>query len=196
MKILGIMGSSRRDGNTNDLLDAALEGAVLAGASVEKLVLLDYKIHHIYNCKDCKERGYCEPDDFPVVWEKIVAADGILFATPVYWYSVSGLLKVMLDRMCCPMYLEGTDRYLELLKGKGAGVLCTLEEPLEHNVHQPMLASMHYVITYEFHQWKDYGSVVAIGGSRGTTRKNDKAMEEARILGRTLACHYRENFIV
>ncbi len=57
MKVLGIMGSSRRDGNTNDLLDMALRGAAEAGADVEKIVLLDYNIHHIYNIFDQTRRG-------------------------------------------------------------------------------------------------------------------------------------------
>jgi Multimeric flavodoxin WrbA len=56
MKVLGIMGSSRRDGNTNDLLEVALKGAAEARAEVEKLVLADYRINHIADAKYAARR--------------------------------------------------------------------------------------------------------------------------------------------
>ena len=182
MKVLGIMGSSRRDGNTNDLLDVALKGAAEGGADVEKMVLLDYQIHHILNCQDCKERGACTADDWPVVREKISAADGLIWATPLYWYTMSGLMKVALDRLCCTMYWHSTDHFFAKLKGKAAALIVTQEEE-DFTIAEPLLATMDLVFNYEFCQWTDLGHVLAIGGSRGTAIKDEEAVRQAYELG-------------
>ncbi len=186
MKVLGIMGSSRRDGNTNDLLDVALKGAAEAGADVEKIILLDYNIHHIYNCQDCKRRGECPSDDWPIVRDKIFAADGLIWATPLYWYTVSGLTKVVLDRLCCTMYWYSPEYFLEQVKGKAAAVIVTQEEKsFEQTQH--LLGTMKLVFGYEFCQWVDLGYVIGIGGSRGTVLKIEETVRQAYELGRKFA---------
>ena len=190
MKVLGLMGSSRRDGNTNDLLDVALRAAADEGAEVEKLTLLDYRVHHILNCRDCKAAGECPHDEWPIIRDKIFAADGLIWATPVYWYSVSGLTKVVLDRLCCTMYWYDTDYFFEKLKGKAAGVITTLEET--PHFAGPMLESMKMTIEYDFCKWVDLGTVIAYGGARGTVIKNEEAVRQARELGQRFAHFTRE----
>ena len=185
MKLLGLMGSSRRDGNTNDLLDVALASAAEGGAEVEKLVLADYRIHHILNCKDCKAQGECPRDDWPAVREKIFAADGLIWATPMYWYSVSGLIKVVLDRLCCTMYWYDTDNFYEKLKGKAAGILVTLEEKPDTAEH--LLGSMKLTLDYDFCHWVDLGHIVALGGSRGTAIRDSEAVRQAQKMGQRFA---------
>jgi multimeric flavodoxin WrbA len=190
MKVLGLMGSSRRDGNTNDLLDVALHAAAEAGAEVEKLTLLDYHVHHILNCGDCKRAGECPHDDWPIIREKIFEADGLIWATPVYWYSVSGLTKVVLDRLCCTMYWYDTGYFYDKLKGKAAGVITTLEETPHFAQH--MLGGMKMTIEYDFCKWIDLGTVLAYGGSRGTALKNAEAVHQARELGQRFAHFVKE----
>ena len=190
MKLLGLMGSSRRDGNTNDLLDVALAAAAEGSAEVEKLVLLDYHVHHILNCRDCKAAGECPRDDWPIIRDKIFAADGLIWATPVYWYSVSGLTKVVLDRLCCTMYWYDTDYFFEKLKGKAAGVITTLEEKPYFAQH--MLGSMKMTVDYDFCKWVDLGLVIAYGGSRGTSIKDAEAVRQSRELGQRFAHFTRE----
>jgi len=185
VKVLGIMGSSRRDGNTNDLLDVALRGAAEGGAEMEKIVLLDYHVHHILNCADCKAEGECPRDDWPIIRDKIFAAEGLIWATPVYWYSVSGLIKVVLDRLCCTMYWYDTGYFYEKLKGKAAAVLVTLEEQPRFAEH--LLGSMKMTINYDFCKWIDLGHVIAYGGSRGIAIKNEEAVRQAYELGQRFA---------
>jgi multimeric flavodoxin WrbA len=186
VKILGIMGSSRRDGNTNDLLDVALSGASEAGASVEKMVLLDHNLHHIYNCQDCKGRGSCPPDDYPLLRDRIFDADGLIWASPLYWYTISGLMKVLLDRLCCTMYVEGTEYFRERMSGKAAAVIMTQEEA-DLSVGLHLLGTMKLVFGYELCQWEDLGFVQAIGGSRGTAMEDEAAVREAHQLGQRMA---------
>jgi len=184
MQILGLMGSSRRDGNTNDLLDAALRGASEAGAQVEKVLLPDYKLHHIYNCKDCKQRGACEEDDFPILRDKISAADGLIWASPLYWFTVSGLTKVLLDRLCCIMYLDTYEAFIEKMKGRLAATLCVMEET-DFNKARHLLGTMEMV--YEYCQWSNLGYVVGLGGSRGTILKHTDTLRQAYELGEKMA---------
>jgi multimeric flavodoxin WrbA len=186
MKVLGIMGSSRGDGNTNDLLEVALKGAAEGGADVEKIVLLDYQIHHILNCQDCKERGECPADDWPTVRDKIFDAHGLIWATPLYWYTMSGQMKVVLDRLCCTMYWHSTDYFFEKLKGKAAALIATQEET-DFGVAEHLLGTMKMAFNYEFCQWVDLGHVLAIGGSRGTAIKNEEAVRQAYELGQAFA---------
>lgn len=183
MKLIGIMASSRRDGNTNDLLEIALRAAEEEGASTEKLVLLDYNIHHILNCKDCKQQGFCPADDFPYIRDKLAEADGILWATPLYWYTVSGLLKVLLDRLSCVMYWDSPQHLLQILKGKPTGLIITREE-LEPEKIEHLIGTMEMVFSYAYCQMVNLGVVAGPGGSRGTALQDEVAVDAARALGK------------
>jgi multimeric flavodoxin WrbA len=88
-KPLVIFGSARKDSNTKTLIQK-----LLPGADFDSLDLLDYPIEH-YNYNG----SYSSRDQFDLVIEKILQFDTIVFATPVYWYSMSGLLKVFFDRL-------------------------------------------------------------------------------------------------
>jgi hypothetical protein len=83
------------------------------------------------------------------------------------------------------MYWYDTDYFYEKLKGKAAAVITTLEEKPYFAQH--MLGSMKMTIEYDFCKWVDLGSVVAYGGSRGTSLKNEEAVRQARDLGQRFA---------
>jgi hypothetical protein len=178
------MGSSRRDCNTNDLLDVALAAAAEEGAEVEKLVLLDYHVHHILNCRDCKAAGECPRDDWPIIRDKIFAADGLIWATPVYWYSVSGLTKVVLDRLCCTMYLR--HRLLPEAR-ESSGVITTLEE----KPCSPNTCWAPWIPSADFCKWVDLGTVVAYGGVAARRSGRRGRQTGARAASASLTTHGR-----
>ncbi|MCE5190660.1 MAG: flavodoxin family protein [Actinomycetia bacterium] len=98
--VLGFAGSPRRRGNSEQMLDACLAGAEDAGARVHKLVPAEMSIHWCRGCNGCSRNGACVVhDQMYEVYEAVDAAAAIVFATPVYFASVPGVLKVMLDRM-------------------------------------------------------------------------------------------------
>ncbi len=98
-KTLGIAGSPRRGGNTEMLLDRFLAGAESAGAAVEKVVAARLKIAGCVACDGCWEDGHCVvQDDFQAVYEKLVAADVIVLAAPLYFWSLPAQLKALIDR--------------------------------------------------------------------------------------------------
>ena len=99
MKILAIVGSPRPDGNSNYLVDTALKEASNLGAETEKIVLSDYRINPCLGHDDCASRERCtEQDDMEWISEKLCDADGIILATPVYYYNVTAQMKAFIDR--------------------------------------------------------------------------------------------------
>lgn len=103
-KVLIISASPRKGGNSDTLADEFARGAKEAGNIVEKVSLCDKTINFCKGCLACLKCGRCViQDDAVEIASKMHAADVLVFATPVYYYSVSGQLKTMLDR-ANPLY--------------------------------------------------------------------------------------------
>ena len=99
MKVMGIFGSPRRGGNTEILLDEALRGASDHGGRIEKIVLRDLKITPCLEIYKCAEDGVCAiQDDMQPLFPKIVKAERLIIASPVFFYGVTGIAKAMIDR--------------------------------------------------------------------------------------------------
>ena len=99
MRVLGIMGSPRRQSNTEILLDRALEGASEAGAEIEKVLVSRLKISPCLEIYACFKDGNCTiKDDMQALYEKLVQADHIVFASPIFFYGVTGQAKAVIDR--------------------------------------------------------------------------------------------------
>ena len=97
--VVGILGSPRIGGNVDLLLDAALQGAQEAGATVEKIVLNDLSIRPCQACGGCNETGRCVlRDDMDQVYAALARLDGLVLATPVYFGGVTAQTKAMIDR--------------------------------------------------------------------------------------------------
>ena len=98
-KIIALYGSPRRKGNTAALLKKAVEGARDAGAEVEEIVLRDLKLSPCLEIYGCLKAGECAiKDDFQEVRDKILNAQGIILASPVFFYTVSSHTKIFMDR--------------------------------------------------------------------------------------------------
>ncbi len=105
--VLIITSSYRKNGNSNALAEQFVNGAKESGNNVEVISLADKNIEFCRGCLACQKTQKCViKDDAVEVDEKMLNADVIVYATPVYYYSVSGQLKTMLDR-ANPLY--GTD---------------------------------------------------------------------------------------
>ncbi len=101
MKVLGINGSPRSGrGATMRLVTAVLEGCKDGGAETEAVQLADLDFHYKNACSVCFQEGRCvEEDDFPALYQKIKAADGLVLGSPVYFDLVTGQMKMLIDRM-------------------------------------------------------------------------------------------------
>ncbi len=99
MKILGICCSPRKNSNTQIMLQTTLDAAQEQGATVELVALAGKTIAPCDACGTCGKTGKCHiKDDMQDIYPKIAAADGIILASPVYFWSVSGQAKVFIDR--------------------------------------------------------------------------------------------------
>jgi len=106
-KVLILSGSPRKKGNSDLLCDQFLRGAGDAGHHTEKIYVTDKEINYCTGCGACFEKkGDCvQQDDMTEILEKMIAAEVIVMATPVYFYSMNGQMKTLIDRTC-PRYTE------------------------------------------------------------------------------------------
>lgn len=105
-KILILCGSPRKNGNSDILCDQFAKGAKEAGHSIEKVYLKDLKIGACAACYGCQGTGHCvQKDDMEALLARIVEADVLVLATPVYFYTMSAQMKTMIDRTL-PRYTE------------------------------------------------------------------------------------------
>ena len=99
MRVLGIAGSPRWDGNTDRLLAEMLRGASSQGAEVKTVVLNDLKITPCQHCDACLEKGNCRiDDDMQMIYREMEAADRIVLASPIQFMGVTAQMKAMIDR--------------------------------------------------------------------------------------------------
>ncbi len=99
LRLVGIFGSPRRDGNSDILLNSAIKGAESNGAVVEKIIIRDLQIAPCNSCGGCWEKGVCViDDDMQKMYPKLVDADGIIVSSPIYFMGVSAQLKAFIDR--------------------------------------------------------------------------------------------------
>ncbi|MFZ0483847.1 MAG: flavodoxin family protein [Desulfobacterales bacterium] len=98
-QIVAIYGSPRRRGNTATLLKHAVKGAADAGAQVDEIILRDLKMSPCLEIYACKKEGKCAiKDDFQNVVDQILSADGLILASPIFFYTVSAHTKILMDR--------------------------------------------------------------------------------------------------
>jgi multimeric flavodoxin WrbA len=97
--LLAIYGSPRRRGNTSSLLQRAVQGAREAGDHVDEVILRDLKMSPCLEIYGCKKTGRCViRDDFQKLYDQILSCDGIMLASPIFFYTVSAHTKILMDR--------------------------------------------------------------------------------------------------
>ncbi len=181
MKIVAVNGSPRKDWNTSTLLKKALEGASAQGARTELIHLYDLKYKGCVSCFACKEKrgksyGRCVvKDDLKPVFNKIEAADAIIFGSPIYLGNITGEMQSFLERLVFP-YLTYTDPPGSLFsKNIPAGFIYTMgltEELMNEFGYSQRFAAMERLLTrifgasqtllcFDTYQFKDYSKVVA-----------------------------------
>lgn len=109
-KVLILSSSPRKGGNSDLLCEEFMKGAQENGNDVEKIFIANQKINYCMGCGVCNSTHQCvQNDDMVEILDKIVSADVIVIATPVYFYSMNGQLKTLIDRTV-PRYTEISDK--------------------------------------------------------------------------------------
>ena len=100
MKVIGVVGSPRRGGNTEILVETVLAGAAAAGAETEIYRLNELNIRGCQACNHCQEHGGCrQKDDMDVLYEALAGAAGIAIGSPIYMGYLTAQTKLFLDRL-------------------------------------------------------------------------------------------------
>jgi len=125
MKLLGINGSPRRGGNTEILLNNALFGAKTKGAEIESIALNNLKFAPCQECDIMPENGICLiKDGMATVYEKVLSADAVIIASPVFFGSVSAQTKMMIDRFQCVWLAQFEYGKKMFLKARPGAFIC------------------------------------------------------------------------
>lgn len=99
VNILAIFGSPRQGGNTDTLLEAMLKSAEAHGAIVERLFIRNLSIAPCRECRSCHKTGECViQDDMQGIYPKLLRADVIIVASPIFFYHITAQLKCLIDR--------------------------------------------------------------------------------------------------
>lgn len=179
MKVLGVVGSPRKKGNTDILIDEVLQGSKAAGAEFDKIFLNDLKIKPCRaECSDyCKKIGYCKiNDDMSPLYDKLFESDAIILGTPVYWYGPSAQLKTFIDRW----YAFCHPKHVQKMKGKKFVLIAPLEET-DKSAAQPLVNMIKKSLDYL--DSKFHAKLIVSAGEKGEVKKNEQAMKEAYKIG-------------
>jgi multimeric flavodoxin WrbA len=179
LRILAVLGSPRKQGNTEILVDEILKGAEEMGHITERLRLYDYEILPCLDCRGCKRAkfGYtCVlSDDMGKIYDKLEISDLIIFGTPVYWYGPTAKMKLFIDRL--RPYIAGR----KLASKKGLVVAPSEEGP---GCCGPLLQM--FAMSFQYLGVENAGSFLAQAYEQGEIEKRQEELERARKMGRSL----------
>ncbi len=173
-RIVVLVGSMRKGGNTDLLAQAFAEGAGKDN-TVEIVSVADYKVNPCIGCNSCftREGNQCfQKDDMAEIYKKLKVADIMVIASPVYFYGISAELKAIVDRLHTPMRNGFQVKKLALLL-VGAATLPELFDAIK----------LQYQLVLNFFHLEDAGMVLVRGVKDIGDIKSTKALEEAYKLG-------------
>jgi multimeric flavodoxin WrbA len=181
-RILGVLGSPRKRGNTHLLVSRILDGAEKEGAVTETLFLNDLNIRECDGCHACWRGKQCsKKDDMNTLYPKIIQSDIIIFGTPVYWYGPTALMKCFIDRF---VYFNCPGNRAKI-RNKSAVIVVPFEE------EDPRTADLlvrFFKKSLQYLEIKLIGKILVPGVSRrGDITKKADRLEEAYTLGKGLA---------
>lgn len=193
MRVLGIFGSPRRGGNTEILLEEALKGAEAEGAQLERLYLSELTITPCKECHGCDDTGNCVIlDDMQKVYPKLLEADVIILASPIFFYGVTAWAKALVDR-CQALWAR---KYLlrDPSTGKGGrkriGFLISVGATKGPKVFEGAILTTKYFLDVLNAEYA--GELVFRGvDAKGDIRNQKGALEQAFEAGRKLVLEMR-----
>ena len=134
MKIATILGSPRLKGNTDKVL-SMFEDKVKEDHDVERINIVQHTVNGCLGCYKCYEEpdepGCVQKDDALIIFDKMIAADAIVYASPLYFASFTSQMKALIDRHICIQTGYKRRSHSSLLQGKRAALLMTLNGPVE-----------------------------------------------------------------
>ncbi len=172
--ILILSSTPRRGGNSDLLCDEFMKGALEAEHKVEKIALREKDIHPCLGCDVCQSTHACvQKDDMAALLDKLVAADVIVMATPVYFYTMCGQMKTFIDRTV-PRYTE--------ISGKEFYFIATAADGKREALVRTIDAFRGFTDCLE--DAREQGVLLAPGVWKKGEVAGTSAMEQAHAMGR------------
>jgi multimeric flavodoxin WrbA len=181
IKVIGVCGSPRKDGNTEILLNNSLEAAKSEGAETEIILLSEKKVEPCTACEDCSSGSCVIEDDFMEVFNRITEADALIFASPSYYESMTPQMKALIDRSGT---FNGTGYGRTKFDGKIAGAMSVARRTGLANVWTQLLL---FILSQKMivPGIKSYANAVA--QDKGEVIKDKEGMESSWALGIAVA---------
>ena len=184
MKVLVILGSPRKKGNTDLLIGRIVEGIEEAGGSAELIRLEGMDIHPCIGCGGCEKEGTCVIQDrMHELYPKIDEADRIIIASPIYFYSLTAQTKAFVDR-CQAMWSRKYILNKRLNKHKKKiGYLVSVAATKGERVFESAILTVKYALDAMDYT---YGGEFVVKGvdKRGAIREKQEILEKAREFGK------------
>jgi multimeric flavodoxin WrbA len=180
-RIVILKGSPRKRGNSSILAERVAAGAVAAGAAVESFDLQDMDIRPCDGCDYCQGTGDCViADDMQALYPRLRAADGIVIASPIYWFTVNAQVKALLDRWYA---LEGAGE--SALAGKEFGILLTYGD-VDPYASGAVNAIRMFQDICRYEKAEIVGFVYGSASQAGDIEAQPEVMQQAYALGQRL----------
>jgi multimeric flavodoxin WrbA len=173
-KVLGVVGSPRKKGNTHILVSRILEGAGTEGATIDVVFLGKLKIRECDGCHVCwKGKPCAKRDNMNDLYPKIAESDAIVFGAPVYWYGPTALMKGFIDRF---VYFNCPENRATI-KGKPAAIAVPFEEK---NLETAELVVAFFEKSLAYLEMDLIGKVIVPGVSdKGDVLQKEQALAKA-----------------
>jgi len=185
MKVLGLYGSPRKGGNTDQLLDKVLEGAQSAGAEVKRVYVRDLNLCGCIECGGCDKTGECVvQDDMQKVYPLLDWAEIIFLASPIFFYGVTAQAKALIDRAQAHWsrrLLEKTPEEREL-RNRGRGYLITVGATRGKNLFEGAILTAKYFFDALDMSYEG-GIFFRSLEKRNAVQENPETLQEAFTLG-------------
>lgn len=188
MKVLGLFGSPRRGGNSDLLLEEMLRGAQSREAEIERVLLSDWDISGCRECRKCEIDGNCVvQDQMQKLYPKLLQADCIILASPIFFYGVTAQTKRMVDR-CQALWARKYILKRTSVQEKSArrkGWFISVAGSRGEKVFQGAILTVRYffdALNVEYAGELTFGRI----DSKGAIKKHPTALKEAFEAGRQL----------
>lgn len=180
-RVLGVIGSPRRKGNTHLLVSRILAGAQAEGGLAETIFLNDLQIRECDGCQACWKGKECpKRDDMNGLYPRIAASDILVLGTPVYWYGPTALMKGFIDRF---VYFNCPENRAKI-RGKLAVIAVPYEEETAETAE---LVVAFFEKSLAYLEMELVGRVIVPGVSeRGDILKQEKSLAAGYELGQKL----------
>jgi multimeric flavodoxin WrbA len=182
-RILVINGAARVNGNTDIIISKLITSALQTDVQIKQIDVRKKKINDCIGCYHCKDNTACSiKDDMVEVYEEINRSALIIFASPVYWWGVTGIMKVLIDRL----YLYYSDLNKPYIKGKKALIISPMD--MNSDIYKIKIFLDFYKIIFDNLKMTLvdtclFGNI----NDKGAIQKNAEYLDKIDRLGKTLS---------